>query len=137
MNDLEIDSYITWQIRKRGITLYDMTGGEHIDPSPERVDLPVGQRARSNRFTTVPGEFRLCELLTDSGFDSDNPYANLSVPVRDLVRYWWNNIADHEAILDWVFDGIFTLYKDRMLPKEEEETAPDLTDALDEIMEVV
>ena len=137
MNDLEVDSYITWQIRKRGITLYDMTGGEYIDPSPERVDLPVGQRARYNRFTTLSGELRLCELLTDSGFDPENPYGNLSVPVRDLVRYWWNNIADHEWLPDLAFDVIFTLYKDRMLPQEEEKTAPDLADALDEIMEVI
>jgi hypothetical protein len=114
-----------------------MTGGEYVDPSPERVDLPIGQRARYNRFTMVSGDLRLCELLTDSGFDPDDPYADLSVPVKDLVRYWWNNIADREAVIEWVFDGIFTLYKDRMLPREEEEAGPDLADALDEIMEVI
>ena len=32
-------------------------------------------------------------------FHHHNIYKNLAIPVKDLVRYWWNNIADQEAII--------------------------------------
>ncbi|MEW6664147.1 MAG: hypothetical protein AB1512_02855 [Thermodesulfobacteriota bacterium] len=133
MNDLEIDQYITWQIKKRKINLYDMIGGEYIDPDPGNVETPVGQRARPNRFKTLSGWERLCELLTKGKFDPDNPYGSLAVPLRDLVRYWWTNMVDQDVILENIFDDIFTVYKDRLLPKEKEEERPDFSDALDEV----
>jgi hypothetical protein len=88
MNDLEIDSYITRQIRKRGITLYDMTGGEYIDPDPENKREPANTRARWNRFTYLSDELRMCELLAKGEFDRDLPYKSLAIPLKDLVRYW-------------------------------------------------
>ena len=137
MNDYEIDRYITSQIEKRGITLYDMVGGPSIDPEPGNWAKPFGQRVRQNRFTTSLFEYRLCELLTEDGFDPDYPYENLAVPMKDIVRYWWNRIADQEAVLEVVFDGIMTHYKDRLLPDEPEEEGMDVSDAFDRVQEAV
>jgi len=130
-----IDRYITEQIKKRGITLYDMVGEEYINPSPEKRDKPAHEVARWNKFKSLCGDYRFCELLTEGDFDQDLPYNNLSIPVKDLVRYWWDNFADREAVLGIVFDHLLTVYKDRMLPERPEEEPVDLSDAFDGIGE--
>ena len=80
---------------------------------------------------------RMCELLTEGEFDPDRPYGNLGIPLKDIIRYWWNEIADKEIILDTVFEDLFVGYKDRMLPEEPEEPQPDYTDSLDGLLEAV
>ena len=137
MNDQEIDDYITSQIEKRGITLYDIIGGPSIDPDPKNMIKPFGERVRQNRFIASSFEYRLCELLTEDGFDPDYPYENLAIPMKDIIRYWWKNIADQEALVEVIFDGIMTHYKDRLLPEEPEEEPEDMSDAFDEVMEAV
>ncbi|MBW1731390.1 MAG: hypothetical protein JRJ75_10950 [Deltaproteobacteria bacterium] len=115
MDDRMIDRYITEQIRKRGITLYDIIGGEYIDPDPGDKGKMPHERARYNRFSSLSWDLRLCELLTEGEFDAYNPYKNLAIPIKDLVRYWWNNIVDQEAMIEEILEDILTLYKDRML----------------------
>ncbi len=53
----------------------------------------------------------MCELLTESEFNPDKPYENLAIPVKDLVRYWWNNLADQEDILQIVMIMLVTNFK--------------------------
>ena len=137
MNDKEIDHYITDQIRARDITLHDFIGGKYIDPRPEGKSSFPNERARWNRFQSETYEYRLCELLTEGDFDSDLPYNNLSIPMKDLVRYWWNTIADQEEFLGYVFEDILTEHKDRMLPEKPEEEPADISDAFDELLEAV
>lgn len=136
MDDRMIDRYITEQIRKRGITLYDIIGEEYIDPDPHNVDGQASQRARWNRFKTLSGDLRFCELLTEGDFDEYNPYRGLAIPVKDLVRYWWDNIVDHDLVLGEIFGDIMDFYKDKMLPEEQEEEL-DLSDSFDELLEMV
>ena len=47
--------------------------------------------------------------------------ANLAIPLKDLFRYWWNNVVDQEAVIDMMMDDVFTEYKDRLLPRKEPE----------------
>jgi hypothetical protein len=136
MDDAAIDRYITSQIRKRGITPYDIIGDDYIDPTPQVYETPAGQRARWNRFSCSSWDLRLCELLTENGFDPDKPYANLSVPLKDLVRFWWNNCVDPELFVGEIFEDILLLYKDRMMP-ERKEKQPDLSNGLDGLLEAV
>ena len=137
LNDREIDAYITSKIQKRGITLYDIIGGPSVDPEPCNWEKSFPERVRSNRFSTDYSDTRLCELLTEGEFDPDNPYKRLAIPIKDLVRYWWNNIADQEAVIEEIFDAIMTHYKDSLLPEEPEEERPDYSDAFDQVVEVI
>ena len=137
MNDKEIDRYIRDQIKARDITLYDFIGGKYIDPNPEDKSSFPNERARWNRFKSEAYDLRLCELLTEGDFDPSFPYNNLAIPMKDLVRYWWNTIADQEAVIEDICDELLTAYKDRMLPKEPEEEPVDISDAFDELLEAV
>jgi hypothetical protein len=137
MDDKQVDGYITKQIKKRGITLYDIIGGKYIDPTPDAIEPPPGQRARWNRFSCGPLGLRLCELLTEKGFDPEDPYRRLTVPLKDLVHYWWNNCVEKELVLEDIFEDILEHYKDRMLPPEEPKERADISDAFDGVLEVV
>ncbi len=138
MNDRQVDAYILRQINKRKITLYDIIGGKYIDPTPNAVDIPAGQRCRWNRFSTQEMGLRLCELLTPQGFDEDDPFRRLAVPVKDLVRYWWNNCIDQELAVADIFEEIMEHYKDRMLPAPREpEARADVSDAFDKVLEAI
>ncbi|MFX0117718.1 MAG: hypothetical protein ACFFB3_24450 [Candidatus Hodarchaeota archaeon] len=104
MNDQQIDAYIEGHIKVLGLELADFTTG--------RVDM--------------------YRIVTEGEYNDLQPFDNLSIPIKDLVRYWWNNIADQEAFLD----DILTEYKDRFLArKEPEENYPDFSDAFDNVAE--
>ena len=87
MNDAEVDAYITQRLRERDVCLQDMIGPKYIDPEPENKKQHWTERARWNRFKSITGEMRLCELLTDGQFDSERPYSNLTIPTKDIIRY--------------------------------------------------
>lgn len=126
-----IDRYIMRQIRIKGITAYDIIGGPSIDPEPDNWAKPYNERIRCNRFKSKYCDHRLCELLTEGDFNPQKPYENISIPVKDLIRYWWNNMADQESIIADAFEDILTEYKDRMLPEKEEEKSIDFSDTFD------
>ena len=137
MNDKEIEHYITDQIRVRDITLHDFIGGKYIDPRPEDKSSFPNERARWNKFSCLSGEYRFCELLTEGDYDPCFPYNNLAIPMKDIVRYWWNTIADQEAVIEDIFDELLTAYKDRMLPKKSEEEPVDISDGFVDLLEAV
>lgn len=120
LNDQEIDAYITRRINELGVTLYDICGGQNIDPEPDNWAKPYKERVRCNRFTTDYFDTRLCELLTEGEFDPYRPFDNLAVPLKDIIRYWWNNISDQEEMISEILDAVMTHFKDRMLPDEPE-----------------
>lgn len=124
-----IDRYIMNRIKKRGITVYDFLGDSYIDPEPDGPGLRH-DRLRYNRFKQEDWSFRMCELLCDGEFNEFSPYSNFSIPIKDLFRYWWNNIADPDAFLDEIMGDLYVHFKDKMLPAEEEEEI-DLGDAME------
>ena len=77
-------------------------------------------------FSPVP-------FYTEGEFYPDRPYENLAIPVKKLVRYWWNNLADQEAIIEDAFEDILTIYKARLLPEKDEEETVDFSVALEKI----
>jgi hypothetical protein len=137
LNDSEVDAYISNCLKEKDICLQDMIGPKYIDPEPENKRQHWKERARWNRFKSTTGEMRLCELLTEGEFDPERPYENLGIAPRDIIRYWWNSIADQEYVLGMVFEEVFTEYKDRMLPEEPEQPLPDYVDSLDGLLEAV
>ena len=134
MDDRMIDRYIMEQIKKGGITAYDIIGGPSIDSEPDNRAKPYNERIRCNRFQSQYWDHRLCELLTEGDFNPKKPYENLAIPVKDLIRYWWDNLADQEAVIEAAFDAILTVYKDRLLPEEEEEETVDFSDSSEAIL---
>jgi hypothetical protein len=76
----------------------------------------------------------LCELLTKGEFNPREPYKNLAIPIKDLVRYWWNNLADQEEFIAEAFEDILTVYKDRLLPEEKEEERVDFSEMFEDIL---
>lgn len=137
VNDSEVDAYISKRIEDKGICLQDMIGPKYIDPEPYNKKQHWKERARWNRFKSLSGEMRLCELLTEGEFDPNRPYNDLGIPIKDIVRYWWNEMADQECIIEEIFEEIYTEYKDRMLPERPEEMLMDLTGAFDELLEAI
>ena len=109
LNDQEVDAYITKRIADLDLTLHDF-----IYKNPE-----------------------MSQILTEGKFNPYNPYGNLAVPLKDLVRYWWNNIADHDAIIDMALCDLTTEYKDRLLPRKEPEKFPDTSNLIEGMLEAV
>ena len=134
IDDRMIDRYIIGQIRKRGITMYDILGDSYIDPDPDNGDVAAHSRMRPNRFTMSYSGYRLCELLTEGEFSEFDPYSKLAIPIKDLVRYWWDNIACQDCLLEEIFDDILIHFKDKINPKQPEE-AIDISNALDYLNE--
>ena len=57
--------------------------------------------------------------------------------MKDLFRYWWDNLADQEGITEDAFDAILTVFKDRILPENEEEETLGFSDVWDEVWKTV
>jgi hypothetical protein len=113
MDDAAIDKYISSRIRKNGIGLPELLSPE-ISPS---------------------WSLKLCEILTEGDFDPYDPYRKLTIPLKDIVRYWWDNCIEPELFLGEIFEDIMTIYKDRMLPPEKAEPRTDLSGAIYGILE--
>ena len=107
MNDQEVDAYISNRVHDLDLQLYDF----------------------------INGRVNIYQILTEGEYDPFNPYDNLSVPLKDLVRYWWNNFADQDGFIDDILDHIYTEFKDRMLPPKMEQPEPDYSDAFDKVAE--
>ena len=60
-------------------------------------------------------------VFTEGDFEPNNHYEELAIPIKDLVRYPWNNQTDQEAIIEEALEDIQTVYKDRILPEEPED----------------
>ena len=122
MNDKQVENLISELIRQRDITLYDMIGGQSIDPHQSVNGFPAGhpQTFRPNRFTADCWSDRLIELLAEGHYDAGAGFQGIKIPVKDLIRFWWNRCISVPDMLDNIFEGIFCHFKDRMLPVEVE-----------------
>ena len=109
MDDSEVDAYISKRIQDLDLTLPDFING--------RMNMP--------------------RILTKGEYCQFNPYCNLAVPLKDIFRYSWNNIADHDAMIDTVLCDIETEYKDRMLPRKELQESTDTSGVIQGILAAV
>ena len=115
MTDQEIEEYIWFQIRERGITWMDMIGGPAIsyDVDHERV-------CRNNIFKAGSWPDRLIELLSEESIDPFQDGPVLQVPVQDLMRYWWDVCIDQDDLLEDILEDIYVHFKDQLAPSEQE-----------------
>ncbi|MCK4826585.1 hypothetical protein KA005_63165, partial [bacterium] len=63
MTDEQIEQLIWNELRTRKITLYDMIGGDYVDPDPDDKTKSSNQRYRRNRFKETFNEHRMKELI--------------------------------------------------------------------------
>ena len=121
MTDKQIIRLIDKAMKEKGITLQDMIGGEYIDPE-KRIGEFYGnpKTSRLNKFESESWSDRFLELICEEEYNPYAEYYHLRIPVQDLMRFWWENCISKEAMLDIIFEDIFSYFKDRMSPKKEE-----------------
>jgi len=120
MTDNQIEKLIWKELNKRGVTLYDMIGGDYIDPDPDDKTTFASERMRPNRFTEMFGEHRMKELLCIEKYDPYNDMPPLKISFHDLFRFWWNRCIEKELFVDEVLRDIFDYFADRMKPESQE-----------------
>ena len=120
MTDKQIEKLIWELISRKDITIHDMIGGQSVDPHESANGFPAGhpQTFRPNRFTVDSWSDKLVELLSDNPYNEDVGFQHLKIPVKDLIRFWWNRCISIPDMLDNIFEGIFCHFKDCMLPVE-------------------
>ncbi len=117
MTDEQIEKLIWNELKKRDVTLYDMIGGDYIDPDPADKTTFAGERSRPNRFTEIFGEHRMKELLCIEEYSPHDDLPQLKVSFQDLFRFWWNRCIEKELFVEEVLSGIFDYFVDRMKPE--------------------
>ena len=119
MTDKQIEQLIWNELRKKKVTLYDMTGMDYIDPDPEDKTKLSNQRFRRNRFMETFGEHRMKELLCVGEYNPYNDMPLLKVSLQDLFRFWWNNCITKELVVEEILGDIFEYFADQMKPMRE------------------
>ena len=116
MTDNQIEKFIWDEIQKKKITLYDMIGGEFIDPDSDGKTNLSNQDYRRNRFKETFSEHRLKELLCVGEYNELNDMPLLKICFQDLFRFWWNRCISKELFADEVLGEIFDYFADQMKP---------------------
>jgi len=127
MTDDQIEKLIWDELKKRDVTLYDMIGGDHIDPDPDDKTTFASERARPNRFIETFGEHRMKELLCTGKYDPYNEMPPLKISFHDLFRFWWNRCIEKELFAEVVLQDIFDYFADRMKPEPQEPETMDVS----------
>ena len=66
MTDNQIEEFIYSEIKRKGITFYDMISGiGGVDPDPDNKETDSRNRVRINRFSSLSEDTRMLELLAD------------------------------------------------------------------------
>ena len=127
MTDDQIEKLIWNELNKRGVSLYDMIGGDYIDPEPGDKTTFASERTRPNRFTETFGEQRIKELLCIGKYSEHNDMPPLNISFEDLFRFWWNRCIEKELFAEEVLRDIFDYFTDQMKPEQKKPEAMKVT----------
>ena len=129
MTDEQIEELIFCELRKRDVTIFDMTGlpNHGVDPNPEDETTERNQRIRTNRFRDIMASDRMKELLCAGEYNPYHWYPILKISLQDLFRFWWNRCVEKEAVVDEILEDIFTYFTEKMRPPEKKKKQMDLT----------
>ena len=111
MTDEQIEKLIWDEIKKRGITFYDVVAlsSQNIDPIPEDKSIPINQRFRGNLFNSRMGSDRMEELLCVGEYSPYRSLPPLKVALPDLFRFWWNRCVEKELVVEEILEDIYDL----------------------------
>lgn len=128
MTDEQIEALIWDELKKKGVTLYDMIGlpNHGVDPNPEDK-ITSSRRSRSNRFTETFGSGRMKEILCLGEYNPYEEYSPLKISLQDLFRFWWNRCIDQYLFVDEILDDVYDFFTEQMRPPEKEKESMDLT----------
>jgi len=123
MTDEQVERKIWKEIKRRGITYYDMTSlsNHGVDPTPEAGYEGKMERLRSNIFKEDLGSERMKELLAAGEYNPYEPYPPLKIPFQDLFRFWWERCVERKLVLDEVLEDIFAYFTEQMRPPQEDD----------------
>ena len=123
MTDDQVEKLIWKEIKKREITIHDMTGlsGHGVDPNPQDRITPRCEKIRSNHFRGFLGCDRMKELLCVGKYGEWDSYPALKIPFQDLFRFWWNRCVVQEYAVDEVLEDIFDYFTEKMRPAQDAE----------------
>jgi len=129
MTDDKVEKIIWQEIRKRGITFYDMIGlpnyGVEVDPDDKTF---TGSRnTRSNRFKETMGSERMKEILCLGEKNPYDDYPPLKISFQDLFQFWFNRCVDREIFVDDVLEEIYDYFLEQMRPPQKEKEMMDMT----------
>jgi len=130
MTDEQVEKFIINEIKKKGITYYDMKSlpNHGVDQNPEdKITPPSEKGIRCNRFTTYFGCDRMRELLCVGQYSPYNDTLSLKIPFQDLFRFWWNRCVVQELVIEEVLEDIFDYFTSLMAPSEKKENEMDMT----------
>lgn len=130
MTDDQVEKLILKEMKKKGITYWDMKlgPGHGIDENPEDHITPLCEKGiRSNRFETAMGCDRMRELLCKGKYDQYADTIALKIPFQDLFRFWWNRCVIQDYVVDDVLDDMFDYFTELIAPPKQKEEEPDLT----------
>ncbi len=135
MTDDQIEKLVMNEIKKRGVTVYDMIGlsKSNIDPNPDDKSKPSNQRARMNKFNGITESDRMEELLCVGEYNTYESFLPLKVSLQDLFWFWWNRCIVQELFVDEILGEIFSYFTDQMRPPEKEEDHLDMTIDFDQL----
>jgi hypothetical protein len=136
MTDDQVERLIWREIKKRDITIHDMTGmpNSGVDPHPEdKITPPCEKGIRSNRFQSFMGCERMKELLCVGKYSEWESYPALKITLQDLFKFWWNRCVQKEEVADEILEDIFNYFMARMQPPQKEEPQMDLTLDFDQL----
>jgi hypothetical protein len=135
MTDDQVEKLIWDELKKRDVTIYDMTGLPNygVDPTPKNKTEAAARRSRSNRFRETFGSGRIKELLSEGEYNPYEGYPPLKIPFQDLFSFWWNRCIDQYSAFDEILEDIFQYFTEQMRPPQKEPEEMDLTVDFEEL----
>jgi hypothetical protein len=138
MTDDKAEKIIWQEIRKRGITFYDMIGLSNygVEEDPDDKSITGSRNTRSNRFKETLGSERMKEILCQGEKNPYDDFPPLKISFQDLFRFWFNRCIDKEFFVDEVLEGIYDHFLEQMRPSEKRRETMDMSLDFTEVIQV-
>ena len=128
MTDDQIEEFIYSEIKRKGITFYDMIGGVGgVEPAPNNKKTDTHKCVRANRFSSLSEDTRMLELLADMDSTYLDHFPPFRIPLQDLFRFWWNRCVEKTLAVEMILEDVFIYFREEMRPPAEEPEQLDMS----------
>lgn len=136
MTDDRIERLIWREIKKRGITFYDMISLSHygVDSNPDDERLTGNRNTRANMFKEPMGADRMKELLSLEDKNPYDEYPPLKISLQDLFIFWWDRCIDQQVFVDEILEDIYDYFTEKMRPPIKKKATMDMSLDFDKII---
>jgi hypothetical protein len=135
MTDDKVEIMLWRELRKRGVTFYDMIGlcNHGVDTNPDDKSSVCNRDTRSNRFKETMGGERINEILSLGEKKQLDDYPPLKIMFQDLFRFWFNRCIDKSIFADEILEDIYDYFMEQMRPPEEKPETMDMSIDFEEV----